>query len=215
MDQLIKHGSVTRGYLGIVIQELTADLAKTFGLKGQKGILVSQVTEDSAAQKAGMKQGDVIVEFDGKPVEKLAEFRNRVSLEAPGSTHDITVLRDGKRKKLTITIGKLPEKAQVASAPSHSWEKLGITVKNLTQELAQRFSYQGETGVIVTDVVSGSVADLAGIQPGALIKEVNRKTIQNVDEFQQAMKQSSDKSTVLLLIKEGGGMRYVALSLEE
>jgi len=215
MDQLIKHGSVTRGYLGIVIQELTADLAKTFGLKGQKGILVSQVTEDSAAQKAGMKQGDVIVEFDGKPVEKLAEFRNRVSLEAPGSKHDITVLRDGKRKKLTITIGKLPEKAQVASAPSHSWEKLGITVKNLTQELAQRFSYQGETGVIVTDVVSGSVADLAGIQPGALIKEVNRKTIQNVDEFQQAMKQSSDKSTVLLLIKEGGGMRYVALSLEE
>jgi serine protease Do len=215
MDQLIKHGSVTRGYLGIVIQDLTPDLAKTFELEGQKGILISQVTEDSPAQKAGLKRGDVIVEYDGEPVGEIAEFRNRVSLETPGTKHEITLLRDGKHKNLTVTIGKLPDKEQVASAPPHSWQKLGITVKNLTRDLAQRFGYQGETGVVVTDVDQGSVADMAGIQAGTLIKEVNRKAIRNVNEFQRAIEESSDKNTVLLLIQEGESMRYVALSIEE
>ncbi len=210
-DQLIKHGSVIRGYLGIVIQELTPDLAKTFGLDGRKGILVAQVSEGSPAEKAGLKQGDVIVEFDGKPVERMGAFRNHVSLKEPGTKEKLTVLRDGKPKTLTVTIGKLPASGPAAGAPSHSWQKLGITVKTLTRELAERFGYQGETGVIVTQVTPGSVAEMAGIRSGTLIKEVNRKLINNVDEFEQAIKQSATKGAVLLLIKDGKIVRYVAL----
>jgi serine protease Do len=213
-DQLIQTGSVTRGYLGIVIQDLTPELAKSFGLKDNQGILVSQVSEDSPAAKAGLKQGDVIVEFAGKPVEKVGAFRNGVALKAPGSKEELTVLRSGKRKTFSITIGKLPDGELADAGTPHSLEKLGLTVQTLTPELARQFGFQVEKGVVVTQVTPGSEAALAGINPGAVILEVNRKPVSNTEEFKRAVAQTPEKGVVLLLIKDGQYSRYVALKTE-
>jgi serine protease Do len=214
-DQLIKTGNVTRGYLGIVIQDLTPELAKSFGLDDHKGILVAEVTEDSPAEKAGLRQGDVILEFNGKPVEEVGVFRNRVSLKAPGTREKITVLRDGKRQTLTVTIGKLPDSCLTASTESHTPDKLGLTVQALTPGLAEQLGYQKEKGVVVTQVTPGSVAALAGVQPGTLIQEVNRKKINNVDEFKQAIRKSENKKSILLLVRDEKYSRYVVLNIEE
>jgi serine protease Do len=213
-NPLIKNGSVTRGYLGILIQDLTPDLAKTFGLKEQKGILVSQVTQDSPAERAGLKQGDVIVEFAGKHVEKSGAFRNNVSLMAPGTEEKITILRDGSQKTIEITIGKLPDSGLAANVPSHNINKLGLNVKTLTRELADQFGYQGETGVVVTQVHSSSIADLAGIRPGMLIQEVNRKRIDDTEDFKHAVEQTPGHGVILMLIKDGQYSRYLALKTE-
>lgn len=214
--QLVDTGSVTRGYLGIVIQDLTPDLAKSFDLDIHKGVLVAEVTNDSPAERAGLKQGDVIVEFDNKAVEAVGSFRNRVALNAPGSSKPITVLHKGKRRTLTVTIGKLPEGEQQASingAPK-TLEKLGLTVQTLTLDLAQQFDLKDEKGVVITQVKPGSVAAMASIRPGAVIQEVNRTPVSNVDEFLQAVTKTPERDSVLLLIREGGYSRFVALKVE-
>ena len=213
-EQLIQTGSVTRGYLGIVIQDLTPELAKSFKLKNQQGILVAQVSEDSPADKAGLKQGDVIVAFAGKPVEKVGSFRNHVALRKPGSKENITVLRDGKRETFSITIGKLPDGELATVGTPHNLEKLGLTVQTLTPDLARQLGIQPEKGVVVAQVAPGSVAALAGINPGAVILEVNRKPVSNAEEFRRAVAQTPKKGTVLLLVKDGQYSRYVALKTE-
>jgi len=213
-DQLIQTGSVIRGYLGIIIQDLTPDLAKSFGLEDHKGILVAQVTEDSPADKAGLEQGDVIIEFAGKPVNEVGSFRNLVALKTPGSKEKMTILRDGKRETLSITIGKLPDEGLATTSASHSMDKLGFTVQTLTPDLARRFGIQDEKGVVVTRVAPDSAAAMAGINPGSIIKEVNRKPVNDTDGFKRAIAQTSEKGTVLLLIKDGQYTRYVALRIE-
>ncbi len=211
-DQLIEKGSVTRGYLGISIQELNSELKKTFGLsQDSKGILIAQVNEDSPAQKAGLKRGDVIIEFEGKPVEKIGAFRNRVALKAPGTKEMITILRDGKRLTLTVTLGQLTGENNAAIESPLSLRKLGMSVRTLDKDLAKKFGYQGMSGVLVTNVVPLSLADSAGIRRGFLIHEVNREWVTNVEEFQHAMNQTPEHGTVLMLIREGDSSRYVTL----
>lgn len=210
-DQLIQTGSVVRGYLGIIIQEMTPELAKSFGMKDQKGILVSQVSEDSPAEKAGMKQGDVIIEFNGKPVDQVGHFRNEVALKRPGSLENITILRNGKRKVLSITIGKLKDKEVAMAGSPHNLKKLGITVQNLSPKLARQFGLEGKKGVVVTDVAPDSAAAFANIKPGGIILEVNRKPVENTEEFKKALAGIPENSAVLLLIKEGDYARYVTL----
>jgi len=215
-QQLLDSGSVTRGYLGIVIQDLTSDLAKSFGLDVHKGVLIADVSKDSPAERAGLKQGDVIIEFDGKPVDKVGPFRNRVALNAPGSSKPITVLRKGERQTLSITIGKLPEgeqQASISGAPK-TLDKLGLTVQTLTPDLAQQFDLKGQKGVVITQVKPGSVAAIAGIQPGTVIQEVNRTPVSNVDECLQAVVKTPEHHSVLLLIRKGHYSRFVALKTE-
>jgi len=212
--QLMEKGSVTRGYLGILVQQLTPELAKSFGLENKKGILVAQVSKDSPAEKAGMLRGDVIVAFEGRSVEKVGDFRNHIALKAPGTREPITVVRDGIRKDLIVSLGKLPEKNQMAAASPHNLEKLGLAVQDLSADLARRFGYEGLEGVVVTQVTPGSVAAMAGIRPGTLIQEANRKRVTNTREFQRAVDQTSKHGTVLLLVREGDSTRYVALNAE-
>ena len=148
-------------------------------------------------------------------MEDVGAFRNRVSLKAPGTKEKMTVLRDGKQRTLTVAIGKLPDSGLLAGTDSHTPDKLGLTVQALTSDLADQFGYQGEKGVVVTQVTSGSVASLAGIKAGALIQEVNRHQVQNVDEFKQAIRKTENKGSVLLLIRDGQYSRYVVLNVEE
>jgi len=214
-DQLINTGSVTRGYLGIIIQDLTPALAESFDLDDLKGILISQVTKDSPAEKSGLKQGDVILEFGDRPVKDVGAFRNRVSLKASGSKEKVTILRGGKRHILTVTIGKLPDDGLVTDITSHTMAELGLTVQTLTQSLADQLGYQGEKGVVVTKVSPGTVAQFAGLKPGTLIQEINRKQVQNIDEFKQILIQNEKKEPILLLVRDGEYSHYIALSLKK
>lgn len=213
--QLIEEGVVIRGYLGIVIQQLTADLAQSFGIEteqGAQGILVAQVSKQSPAEKAGLKQGDIIQKFQGKPVKNIGNFRNQVALTTPGSRVKLTVLRDGKRRNIMVTVGKLSEDKIAAKKTSQRVEDVGVTVQTLTPQLAEQFDVKAGEGVVVTEVRAGSIAALAGIKPGTVILQVNRKEIRSADEFQRAVNESSDDKRLLLLIREGEVQRFVALT---
>jgi len=214
-DQLIKTGGVTRGYLGIIIQDLTPELAESFGLDDLKGILIAQVTKDSPAEKSGLKQGDVILEFGDKPVKDVGAFRNRVSLKASGSKEKITILRDGKRRILNVTIGKLHDDGSVADTASHTLAELGLTVQTLTPGLAEQLGYQGEKGVVITQVNPGTISASAGLRPGMLILEINRKQVNNVDEFKQALTQNRKKNFLLLRVSDGKYSHYLTLNIKK
>lgn len=214
-DQLIATGEVTRGYLGIVIQDLTPELAKSFGLEDQKGIIVSQVTEDSPAQKSGFQQGDVIVEMDSKVYTSTGDFRNQVAMQKPGSKHDVKILRNGKQESLTVTIGKLPTSEMVADGSAENLNDLGFTVQNLTPSLAQQLGLVGnEKGVVVTQVEPGSAAERANIQSGTLIEQVNHQQVTNTDEFRSALAKIEKNGSVLLLVKNGQYANFVVLKVK-
>jgi S1-C subfamily serine protease len=211
-NQLIEHGEVTRGFLGVVIQQITPDLAESFAIDAGKGILVAQVSENSPAEKAGLRQGDVILIFRGKPVTNIGSFRNQVSLTAPGTTAQLTVLRDGKRKNLKVTIGKLTDDNLIAQGPAQSTEEMGLSVQTLTPQLAGKFDARPGEGVVVTEVRPGSIAAQVGIEPGCIILQVNRKAVKSAAKFSAAVKESRRNKRLLLLIRKDGIQRFVALS---
>jgi serine protease Do len=211
--QLITSGKVTRGYLGIVIQELTPALAESFDVKEHKGILVSQVEEGSPAAKAGLKVGDLIVAYQGHAVDEIGAFRNQVALTSPGVKAELTIIRNGDRKKITVKIGNLEESQVMAqSTGTETAKALGIEVQTITPALAQQFDVKPGRGVVITDVEQGSIAAMAGIRPGMVILEANRRDVNSPAEFKQAVEKSSQDKRILLLISDGGSSRYVVLS---
>ena len=213
-DQLVQKGKVVRGFLGVTIQDITPDLAESFKLKDTKGVIVPDVSPDSAAAKAGLKAGDIITAFDGKPVEKAAEFQRRVAMKKPGSEVEITVLRDGKKQTLTAKLEEKPSDEQIAAnIKGQAAEKLGITAQNLTDDLAKQFGFVGQKGVLVTDVESGSPAAMAGIQPGSLIQEVNRKSVETVREFKEAVDAAAKEGKVMLRVRYEKSSIFVVLTI--
>ncbi|SEA40686.1 serine protease Do [Desulfuromusa kysingii] len=213
-QQLIEHGSVTRGRLGVLIQDLTKELAESFEIDQRDGILIAQVLEDSAADKAGLQQGDVILQLDGSKVDKVATFRNKIAMTRPGTQVEFVVLRDGKKKKIKATIGLLEADENGHPISSDNLPELGMKLQKLTPELAAQFGYDNADGVLVTAVESGSIAQRAGIQRGNLIEEVNRHQVKTPEEVKAAIKETH-KKTVLLLVRQGEANRYLALKLEE
>ncbi len=211
-NQLIAEGTVTRGFLGVVIQDLTSDLAESFDIEQTNGILVAQVSEGSPAEKAGLQQGDVIVAYQDKPVISIGGFRNRVSLTSPGSRERLTIMRDGKRRNINITIGKLTDNRLLAGTSSQSADKLGLTVQTLTPELAKQFDTETVEGVVVFAVRPNSIAASSGIQPGTVILQVNQEVVRNATEFKQAVGRSLSDKRVLLLIKRGDIQQFLLLS---
>jgi serine protease Do len=211
-NQLIEQGEVTRGYLGVVIQPLTADLAESFGMRQGEGILIADVSEDSPAAKAGLRQGDIVVAYRGEPVSDVGNFRNRVALTPPGSSQELTIVRDGKRQNLSISIGTLTPDAMASVGATQSSDELGLTVQTLTPQLAEQFGGQPGEGVLVTEVKPGSIAATAGIEPGTVILQVNRQWVKTVGEFQQAVKAGRDAGRVLLLVRKDNMQRFVVLS---
>ncbi|MEN6336451.1 MAG: PDZ domain-containing protein, partial [Phycisphaerales bacterium] len=220
-EQLIKTGSVERGYLGVVPQDLTEDLAAAFNIEEGKGVVLSQVTEDSAAAKAGLKAGDVVLEFRGTPIESAAQFRNLVASGRPGDTVDMLVLRNGERTTISATLDTRPSAEQLQNRQrrqrppeeEQAPERLGLTVRDMTSEQAQRFGYEQQEGVIITRVAPGSEAAEKGLRAGYVIREVNRKPVGNVEQYRKAISQAIEENQrILLLITNGQVSQYVVLN---
>lgn len=212
--QLIEHGKVERGFLGVSIQDVSPDMAKALGLKDAQGVVVSQVIEDSAAEKAGIKRHDVIVELNGQPLKSADQLRWRLALLRPGTQVELVALRDGQRETFTVTLGKRMAARQMISAGPNVLKRLGFTVQDLTPELAEHIGYKGESGVVVTEFVAGSEAASKGITPGTLILEVNRTPVRDTPDFSRAVEQAGKRGTVLLLVKDRHYTRFVLLKLK-
>ena len=211
-EQLVDKGEVLRGYLGVSIQPLTAELADAFGIEQNQGILIAEVVEDSPAAKAGLLQGDVVMTFRGQPVKDVGAFRNLISMTAPGQKEKLTLLRDGKSRDVVVTIGTRSEAEVLAKTPAQSADQLGLTVQTLNPELARQFNAKPGEGVVVTEVKRGSVAALAGIDAGTIVLQVNRKPVRTADEFSREIDRADKDKGVLLLIRSGEMQRYVLLS---
>jgi serine protease Do len=209
--QLQEKGHVTRGWLGVSIQEMTPELAKSFGLKEKKGALVAEVVSGSPAEKAGIEQGDVIVEFDGKEVTDSKDLPRMVASTPVGKAVTIKLSRSGKVLERQVKVGEMEEKVEVAKTPSTK-KSLGITVQNVTPEIAKGLGLKNDTGVVVTRVEPGSPAANAGIQAGDVIHEVNRKPVKNVEDFIQKVEKAKDQDHVLLFLQRGQNNLFAAVT---
>ena len=217
-NQLISSGKVVRGYLGILPQELTPELAENWGLKDPRGVLVGSVSANTPADKAGFKVKDVITEFDGKRVDDVQRFRLLVADTPVNKKVRVNVLRAGQPRDLYVTLGERPtdeEARRQEQAPS-GW--LGFSVEPLTGDFAKQNEVREREGVIVSDVVPGSGADDAGIARGDIIKEVNDVPVKNEEEYKSAVEKSrakNPKKPVVLLLKRGDSTLFVAVQPEE
>lgn len=214
-QQIIEGGTVERGAFGVYIDQLTPDMAKSMGLEDTEGVVITDVMKDSAAEKAGMKRYDVVIEFEGEKLKAPNELRNRVAMLKPGTDVKLVIIRDGNRKDVTAQLGKRSEEMLAAAEGSKALEKLGFTVENLSDELAERFGYQGLSGVIVTKVEPDSSAAQTGIRPGVLIQEVNRKKVSNIKDFSSAMEKAGKNESVLLLVYNGRYTQLILLPLSK
>jgi serine protease Do len=211
-SQLIEHGKVRRGRLGVFIQEMTTDLAESFGLEKTEGILITEVIAGSPAADAELKQGDIILSIDGDSIDKVANFRNRIALTTPETTIRLTILRDGQRETVKVKLGNL-DNDETQQAKGIDDSKLGLSLQELTPELAERLNYENETGVLVAAVENGSLAERAGIRRGNLIQEIDRQKITSVNQAQKLLK--AKQPAHLLLVKQGQGSLYIALRADK
>jgi S1-C subfamily serine protease len=203
MEDLKTNGRVRRAQLGVTIQPVTPDLADSMNLKEAHGAIVSSVAAGSAAERAGMKRGDVIKSFNGQPVNDINSLRNRVADTPPGTSATVVVVRDGSERTLSV---KLDERTTEQSArrdtgePDADKAALGVSVAPLTPEAAARAGLARDAhGLVVRDVDPDSRAADAGIQPGDIIQEVNRQPVQSVDDLRSAVRRSSDRPALVLV----------------
>jgi serine protease Do len=209
----LKKGKVVRGWLGVMIQDITPELAKSFGLKTSKGVIVSDVLKGSPAEKAGLQSGDVILQFNGKEVENARALSQMAAATAPNTQVKIDILRNGKAETISLTVGTMSEEGQKAPAPEEEKTSWGMTVQQLTPQLAQQLGLEPEsTGVLITGIQSGSPAEDAGLQPGDVITQINKQEIKDLSDYQQALKQVKKGENLLLLIRRGSGAFYVVLT---
>ncbi len=215
-QQLLKHGKVTRGWLGVMIQDVDKDLAKSFDLDSTQGVLISGVTEKSPAEKADIQQGDVIIAINGKPLANVAELRNAIAMTAPGTKVTLTIIRDGKERKLPVTIGEQP--SDFGSVAKQSGKSplgtMGLSLQDLTPELADQFGYRKDQGILIAGVDPDSPAGRVGLQAGQLIEEVNKTPVKNLKELQQILAKAKNPKQVLLRVRAGEYSQYVVLRAE-
>lgn len=219
MSQLEQKGKVTRGWLGVTIQELTPELSQKFGLKNPKGALVGDVAKGSPAEKAGIKRGDVILEFNGKKVEDVGNLRNMVAQSKLGSELPIRLMRGEKEYSVTVMIAELPKEVAEAT-PGNSPEESGVeglsglNVMELTKEIARQLGlHRDEKGVVVVRVEPGSAAEEAGIKKGDVIQEIDRKKIENLDDYDRVASRMRPGDNPLVFVNRGGKKFYLTIRL--
>jgi serine protease Do len=209
LPELIKTGKVTRGWLGVSIQRVTPEIAESLGIDQSRGALVASVMENSPAAEAGIKTGDVIVEYNGDKITESDQLPLLVARTGVGKTVKVTVLRDKKEIPINVKIAELKEQEVVASAPKQ--DKLGLTVQNITPQLAESLGLKRSNGVVITSVQPQSAAGDAGLRRGDVILEVNRKEITNTDTFEKQVNEAKPGSNILFLIRRGENNLFLAL----
>jgi serine protease Do len=203
-DQILASGNVVRGYIGLAVQPLDADLVQALGLESHRGVLVNQVNPDSPAQRAGIQPGDVLVSFNAVPLNDGGHYRNQAALAKPGSRVTLGVLREGRSLALSVEVGLLDE---LASQRAEAAQSVGLVVRALTADESRRL--RNLRAVVVVSVDRGSLAAMAGMQPGAVILEANRKPVSNQAEFLAAL--SDSEGSVLLRLLDNGSSRFMTL----
>ena len=211
LKDLKERGTVTRGWLGVMIQKITPELAKSFGLSQSEGALVGDVMSDGPAAKGGIKRGDVIVRFDGQQVKDMEDLPKIVAATRPNSVVDVEVIRDGSRMTLSVSIELLEDSQETVVAKA---DPLGLQVQDITEGLAQSLKLESVEGVLVSDVTAGNAAAEAGIRRGDVISEMNRSIVKDMRDYQNLMASVQKGSSVLFLVKRGGSTIYIAVKVE-
>jgi serine protease Do len=202
MDMLIDKGYVVRGYLGVVPQTVDEEMAQALGLGDAQGALIASVEPGTPADKAGLKEQDVVLEIDGRKVVDDNDFRLRVAEHNPGDKVRLKVIRNGEIKNITVALAERPDDRPPQQLSEHETEKLGIKVANLTTERARRYGFEDEEGVIVTNVKQGSSAYRKGVREGDLITSVNREEVTSVRDYDRIMDKLKPGDVVLLRLKK-------------
>ena len=216
MESLIKNGKVTRGWLGVSIQGMDEDLAKHFGLKSPEGVLVNEVMDGTPAAKGGVKEGDVIVAFDGKDTPDPTTLRNIVAETSVGKRVQMKVIRDGKSKVLSIVVAEQPKNLAETEKPDMENDTgtilKGVEVQDMNEQIAQQLGLPKMTaGVVVTNVTVGTPAERAGLMSGDVILQVNNKRIRNIKDFRNAVESANKKKGLLLLINRHGRKEFLGI----
>jgi serine protease Do len=211
--ELVAKGKVTRGWLGVSIQPLTPELAKGFGLKEPKGVLISDVVQDSPAAKAGILAGDIVVEFDKKKVDTPQDLQKVVATTTPGKGVPVKVWRDKADKTLEIKIGDTPEDTVALKSNNKGKSVLGLDVRPITPELAKQLNLRNAEGVVVFAVEDESAAGEAGMQRGDIIREVNRQRIRSLPDFERVVRDVKEGERVTVLLQRGQQALYVAFTV--
>ena len=212
--QLREKGKVIRGWLGVSIQMVTPDLAPTFGMKEPQGALVADVVKGSPAEKAGIKQGDIILSFDGRKIKTSSELPWIVADTPVGKTVDVKLMRQGKEMDIKVTIVEMTEQ-RVASQEGKTSTTFGLTVDDITPQWKRQFGIKARTGVIVIKVEADSPADDAGIEPGDVIREVNKKAIRNLRDYKKAVAQIKENEAVVFLMNRGDQSFYISMKVSQ
>ncbi len=215
MESILTIGHVRRGWLGVAIQDLNENLAKSFGHSGTKGALVGDVMNDSPADTAGLQAGDIVIRLNGQEVEDTNELRNSIAATAPDTQVVLDVVRKGRELALKVKLGELPSKYQPAGdTPSNqpsATQSLGIELEELTPQLAQRLQLESTSGVVVVNVTPGSAAALAGIRPGDIVRKVGDTSIESLKDFHSTLKKSEVSEGIRLVVETKGMKRFIFL----
>ncbi|MCC6713161.1 MAG: DegQ family serine endoprotease [Candidatus Dadabacteria bacterium] len=215
--QLRNNGKVVRGWIGVYVQEVTPDIADSMNLKDHKGALVADVAPGGPADKAGLKRGDIIVEFDGAGIENMPELPKSVAANPPGTKSEMKVIRNGQVKTLKVELGQLPDEVAQESRRVKGKaveQDLGLVVQEITPEVQSMFGTGRSEGVVITNVQPGSVAANSGLAPGDVILEINKKEITNLDNYGKSMDSVESGQNILFLVQRGTNTIYVALKPE-
>jgi serine protease Do len=218
--QLVATGHVTRGYIGVVLNpgDVSEELAKSFGRTEAGGVLIADIQKGGPADQAGIQSGDIILELDGKKVKDNTSFRRDVARILPNKQANLLIYREGKTKKVIVTVSNFPSDGEAAANGEQTaespLEKIGFEVQDLTRDLADRLGYETKSGVIVSEVDSGSSAEEKGLKPGMLILEVNRSEVANVKDFERAVKKGKS-SNLLLRVKGEQGTIFLNLPVND
>jgi serine protease Do len=223
MEDIIYHGKVTRGWLGVQIQDVNDAMRSALGLGSRKGVLIGDVFKGQPADKAGIKRGDVVLAVDGKPVETSNDLKNTVAYILPGKKVPVVIFRGGKEMTFTVVLNERDEgainklsggKEKQQEAAPEATDQLGLSVSNITDDLRQQYNIEADVnGVVVTDIDQSSQAAGEGVQPGDVIQEINRQAIASVKDFNKVTKSIKPDNPVLLLIRRGQSSLFVAFTL--